>query len=471
MYISSCTGHTQHTQNQRLRQKKYTNSAQTAVPMAFLVDTQELKPGLILFRRGDVKHSNWYCRVRLPKTDRYKTVSLKTADIDAARERAFDQDADVRFRIKHEVPIFNRPFSQVAKDFLSLQKERADAGRIGQKRYENIKSCIEAQLNPYVGTVQINLVGQDRWERYPLWRQTHGKGRNGRVSDASIRTEMSTFRSIMAFAASKKHITESQIFKDRPVLEKVRREEFTPEEYRKLHTFARGWVKSARKSSLTSWYRTMTYNFLLVMCNTGMRPPEAKNLRWRDVAFRTDPQGRSFVILYVRGKKKFRELVAASNVAEYLERVRAISKATEPDDFVFSTSQGTQATTLYKGPIGSLLKDSGLLMSSSGSRRSTYCFRHTYATFRLSEGVDVYFLAKQMGTSVQMIEDHYGHINPVKNAERILQGLPGWEPIAAAPQVVAEAGRAHAETAKAQAVKPKGTNGRPYSKSSRDKGK
>ena len=50
------------------------------------------------------------------------------------------------------------------------------------------------------------------------------------------------------------------------------------------------------------------------------------------------------------------------------------------------------------------------------------------------EGVDVYFLAKQMGTSVKMIEDHYGHVTPVKNADRILQGLPGWEPIAAAPQ-------------------------------------
>jgi hypothetical protein len=70
-----------------------------------------------------------------------------------------------------------------------------------------------------------------------------------------------------------------------------------------------------------------------------------------------------------------------------------------------------------------------------------------------------------------MIEDHYGHINPVKNAERILQGLPGWEPIAAAPQVVAETGRIHAETAKAQAVKSKATNKRPYSKSSREKGK
>jgi integrase len=66
------------------------------------------------------------------------------------------------------------------------------------------------------------------------------------------------------------------------------------------------------------------------------------------------------------------------------------------------------------------------LLSTTGKRRSTYCFRHTYATFRLSEGVDVLFLAHQMGTSVKMIQDHYGHITPVKNAARILQGMPGW---------------------------------------------
>lgn len=51
--------------------------------------------------------------MKMPKADRYKTVSLKTTDISAARERAFDQDADVRFRIKHDVPVFNRPFRDV----------------------------------------------------------------------------------------------------------------------------------------------------------------------------------------------------------------------------------------------------------------------------------------------------------------------------------------------------------------------
>jgi integrase len=226
----------------------------------------------------------------------------------------------------------------------------------------------------------------------------------------------------------------------------VRREEFTPEEYRKLHTFARGWIKKAR-TPMHEWYRTVVYNFVLIMCNTGMRPPEAKNLRWRDVSIRSDQQDRKFVVLHVRGKDKFRNLVAASNVADYLERVRAVSKATDPDDFVFTNWKGKPASALYSQMIGSLLTESGLLRSSSGSRRSTYCFRHTYATFRLSEGVDVYFLSKQMGTS--------GHINPVKNAERILQGLPGWEPIAAAPQVVAETGRVNADEATTNAVKPK----------------
>jgi integrase len=351
--------------------------------MAFLTDTQELKTGLIIFRRADVKHRNWYCRIKLPHLDRYKTVSLKTADIDAARERAFDQDADLRFRIKHEVPIFNRPFSQIAKDYANFQKERVEAGQIAKHRWEVVESIIQAQLNRYVGSVQINLIGQDRWVSYPIWRQKNGKGRNGRVSDASIRTELSIFRSIMAYAASKKYISESQVFKAKLPLDKVRREEFTPEEYRKLHTFARGWIKKARQAVQT-WYRTVTYNFVLIMCNTGMRPPEAKNLRWRDVTIRNDHQGRKFVILQVRGKGKHRELVAASNVADYLERIRAIGKATGPDDFVFTTSTGKPAGSLYRSMIENLLKESGLLRSSSGRQRSTYCFRHTYATFRLS---------------------------------------------------------------------------------------
>ena len=43
--------------------------------------------------------------------------------------------------------------------------------------------------------------------------------------------------------------------------------------------------------------------------------------------------------------------------------------------------------------------------------------------------MDVDFLAEQMGTLVKMIEDHYGHVNTIKHADRVLQGMGGWEPV------------------------------------------
>ncbi|MBI4082618.1 MAG: site-specific integrase [Candidatus Lambdaproteobacteria bacterium] len=419
--------------------------------MAFLTDTQELKPGLIIFRRADVKHRNWYCRIKVPQQDRYKTVSLKTSDLNEARDKAFDHDADIRFRVKHEVPIFEKSFEQVATEYSDYQKSVAQSGQITHHRWECVDSYIRLHLIPYMGSIQITHVGEDKWRGYPLWRKQNGKSiGGGPPKDSTIRHEMMTFRAVMNYAASKQYIRENQVPRGKLPSDKGRREEFTPQEYRHLHTFARGWIKEAR-SEWNAWYRNMAYNFMLVMTNTGMRTMEARNLRWRDVDVRTDRQGRPFVCINVRGKDKFRELVAAQNVASYLERIKALSKATKPDDFVFTTHKGKSAITLYQSAIGSLLKESELLRGPTGTIRSAYCFRHTYATFRLKEGIDVYFLAKQMGTSVKMIEEFYGHITPVKNAERILQGIPGWEPIAGGgdePTGSVNAGGAGAKPAK-----------------------
>lgn len=401
--------------------------------MGFLVDPQELKSGLIIFRRADVKHKNWYARIRVPKTERYKVVSLKTSDINEAKEKAFDLDADIRFRVKHEVPVFEKSFEDVSKEYSDFVKSRAEAEQITLARWKVVDSHIRLHLNHYVGNIQIAHVTEEKWNSYPFWRKKNGRSLDGKARDGSIKQEMTTFRAIMRYAADKGYVRERQIPKGKMVTDKGRREEFTPQEYRKLHTYARTWVKAGR-TDFNIWYRKMTYNFMLVMANTGMRTIEARNLRWRDVDIRTDKKGRKFVAMNVRGKDKYRELVAAENVAGYLDRVKELSKATKPDDFVFTMHDGKQAATLYGQSITNLLEETGLLHSASGSRRSAYCFRHTYATFRLMEGIDVYFLAKQMGTSVKMIEDYYGHITPVKNAERILQGMPEWEAVDEAPE-------------------------------------
>jgi len=443
--------------------------------MAFVTDKAELKPGLIIFRRGDVDHRMWYCRMKIPKADRYKTVSLKTTDIDVARERAFDQDADIRFRLKHDVPVFNHPFREVGREYLLMQEARVKRGEISAARPKKVRAVVEGALDRYVGSTQVHLIGDELWGGYPAWRRENGAGRNKRngvreittdmaqafadkeaerrtkvqqalsirvlrpievkpsedrkvpfISDSTIRFEMSIFGAVMNYAIKKRYVPASQRFDERPKLKVMRRDEFTLEEYRKLHVVGRKWISEAEKPS-SNWYRTVTYNMILIACNTGMRPAEMKNLRWRDIMHAKDREGREIVVLFVQGKGKSRNLVAPKSVGDYLERIRGKSKAKGPDDRVFTNVTGKPAKTLYNSLISDLLKEAKLREGTLGVPRSTYCFRHTYATLRLQEGVDVYFLAEQMGTSVHMIEQHYGHVNTIKHADRVLQGMAGWE--------------------------------------------
>src|SRR3546814_15288326 len=95
------------------------------------------------------------------------------------------------------------------------------------------------------------------------------------------------------------------------------------------------------------WYRQICYNFILIMCNTGMRPPEAKNLRWRDITTAKDKDGQEILVLYVQGKGKTRKLIAPVSVGKYLDRVRELSKATKQDDHVFTIINGKPAKWLY----------------------------------------------------------------------------------------------------------------------------
>jgi integrase len=490
--------------------------------MAFVTDKEEIKPGLIIFRRADVGHRNWYCRVKLPKADRYKTVSLKTADIGVARHLANEQEVEVRAMLKHDIPVFNHPFRAVAKEYLATQEARAKRGEISKERPKKLKAVIEGALEDYVGSVQVHRVGDDLWASYPAWRRENGAGRNTRngvrevsaeeaaeldardaaararamakrgftklrpkaiapgkartvafISDATIRFEMSIFGAVMNYAIKKRYVPASQRFDDRPKLKTMRRDEFTLEEYRRLHTVARSWVKDAIRPSST-WYRTVAYNFILIMCNTGMRPSEAKNLRWRDITTGKDRQGRELVILFVQGKGKSRKLVAPKSVGDYFERIREATReyrrqAAEaegreapevefrPEDRVFTTVTGEPAKSLYQAMIEDLLIKAKLREGASGVPRSTYCFRHTYATFRLAEGVDVYFLAEQMGTSVKMIEEHYGHVNTVKHADLVLQGMGGWDSGATVDEAQADTTKAkRTSRAKTRTAEPSG---------------
>ena len=94
------------------------------------------------------------------------------------------------------------------------------------------------------------------------------------------------------------------------------------------------------------------------------------------------------------------------------------------DEFVFRLPDGTQSKSLHQ-TFEVLLTDAGLLVDRrTEQNRTLYSLRHTYATMSLIHArVDIHTLAKQMGTSILMIERHYSHLKPRQRAEQLAGGL------------------------------------------------
>lgn len=90
---------------------------------------------------------------------------------------------------------------------------------------------------------------------------------------------------------------------------------------------------------------------------------------------------------------------------------------------VFRLRDGSIPKDLH-GAFEILLTEAGLLVDSNGNRRSLYSLRHTYATFQiLYSGIDLHTLAKNMGTSIGMLEKHYSHLEVLHRADA-LAGRP-----------------------------------------------
>ena len=65
-------------------------------------------------------------------------------------------------------------------------------------------------------------------------------------------------------------------------------------------------------------------------------------------------------------------------------------------------------------------REKELKLDREGNRRTAYSLRHTYICMRLMEGADIYQIAKNCRTSVEMIEKYYAsHIKTSLDAAAI----------------------------------------------------
>ena len=165
---------------------------------------------------------------------------------------------------------------------------------------------------------------------------------------------------------------------------------------------------------------------------SGMRPTEMKNLNWGDVlgyrAGRKKALNDRDIRLRVRGKAKSREFVpqeAALTWFDTLWNFWVAHQGREPGDTdpVLSTRDAKRLGSSKKG-LSELLGACDLLHDYRGVKRTMYSFRHFYISQQLAHGVDVFPLARNTGTSPDMIHKFYGQVTNERMKDHL---RPTWK--------------------------------------------
>ena len=199
--------------------------------------------------------------------------------------------------------------------------------------------------------------------------------------------------------------------------------------------------------------RTLLRDYVDVLLDTGARPgDELLNLKWKQIKFvmkptttptnEVDEEGEKITLsnlnrsleLTISGKTGTRTIVAMLRTVKALERIAKRNyeiddDITEPfkqlivpknNDYVFRTRDKEKPTSFQK-MFESFLEEHSLLYDTkTEQKRVFYSLRHTYATLALThDKVPIHTLAKQMGTSVLMIEKHYSHLKVIQAIEQL----------------------------------------------------
>ena len=78
-----------------------------------------------------------------------------------------------------------------------------------------------------------------------------------------------------------------------------------------------------------------------------------------------------------------------------------------PAGLLFAMPDGSPISTLID-QLDAALKEAGVQRSTFGEKYSIYSLRHFYAVNALRNGVGVFEVARNMGTSVEIIQEYYG---------------------------------------------------------------
>lgn len=304
-----------------------------------------------------------------------------------------------------------KTFRFVAEQFLK-EYEVLTEGERSPEWVETIRGRLETHLIPYFGDMVVSEITPGKVQEYRIYRAQNGY-RGKPPARNTISNEMIPLRQVLKTAVRHRWLDHVPDFS--PPFKSSRkvshRAWFSPHEYRQLYEATRERAKNPKKEQWR-WQCEQLHDLVLFMANTGLRPDEVKRLEYRDVQIVRDQDTDETILeIEVRGKTGVGFCKSTAGAVRPFMRVRKRNNP-KPTDRLFPR--------LHRALFNNILDDLKLKFDRDGRRRTIYSLRHTYICLRLMEGADIYQIAKNCRTSVEMIQKHYAaHIKNMLNAAAI----------------------------------------------------
>jgi len=385
---------------------------------------------LVHLRDGEVvlyrvpRSRAWQARFRVDggKWIRFSTGRRNTED---AQRYACDAYDEARYRQRLGFAVMVKRFDEMAKYCCDQMQQDLAAG-VGKKIYTAYIAVIETYLVPFFGQMYLTSITHKQIAEFELWRNARLKRK---PKQSTLLTFATAFTRICNTAVAQGWVSANAMF---PKLN-VRGERggvrpaFTDNEVERLREHLATWYQYAKGD--TAEMRRLLRDLVDVLILTGMRQgTESMNLQWRHIEWHTDA-GVRYLRIWVKGKTGERWLIAKHECIDALMRLQA----NQPDiaDLAFDDLIAQQvAKPVFRFADGRapfemnkvfkrLLTEMDMVKGQADKDRTLYSLRHTYATNELLTGTDIHTLARQMGTSVLMLERHYSKLTATMAAAEL----------------------------------------------------
>lgn len=362
-----------------------------------------------VYRRDN--SSRWQCATYLAGKNR--RVSTKEDSLAKAKDFAEDWYLGLRGKLRDGELNDEKTFRDAAVQFEREYQIITE----GQRNAEYVlghSTRLRLHLVPFFGDMGLSEITPGQVQEYRIHRHEEAVKEHGKPpARSTMHQEIVVLRQTLKAAIRHGWLDRLPDLSEpyRASGKISHRAWFSPEEYKKLYEATRRRAQHP-KNPRYKWESAQLHDYVLFMANTGLRPDEAARLEYRDVKIVEDEGSHETILeIEVRGKRGVGYCKSTSGAVKPFQRLVERNKP-QPTDVIFPKT--------HRQLFNTILDEEGLKKDREGQPRTAYSLRHTYICLRLMEGADIYQIAKNCRTSVEMIENYYAsHLKNTLDAAAI----------------------------------------------------